>query len=159
MTNPNTTGIELEKKVESWARNRFKASHSETRYQVNGLSVSRPYEVDVWIQIPRRIMVLFRSSIDIWIECKDRKTSIKRKDISDLVSKAKDVYQATIRGKQDFYFDTLMIVSTSRYDFDAIALANQEGVACVLYDGKSYLLKNNWNWDDEPKWLRDVKAA
>lgn len=156
MTDKKTMGMELEKKVEAWAKNRFKASKTVIRYQASGLSVKRPYDVDVWVRISRG---LFRDDIDLWIECKDRNASIKRKDISDLVSKAKDVFEDANVGKQDFWFDTLMFVSTSRYDTDAIVLADQEGVACVFYDGKTYVLQNNWEWDNKPKWRRDVEAA
>lgn len=156
MTNKKAMGMALEEKVEKWAKNRFKASQTAIRYLTTGLSVKRPYEVDVWVRIPRG---LFRSDIDLWIECKDRNSSIKRRDISDLISKAKDVYEAADAGKHEFWFDTLMLVSTSRYDSDAIALADQEGVACIFYDGKTYMLKNNWDWDNKPKWLRDIEAA
>ncbi len=157
MTNKRNTGIDLEHKVESWAVRRFKASHSDTRYLVNGLSVRRPYEVDVWIQIPQGLFGWF--TIDIWIECKDTMASIKRSDISLLVSKAKDVYQAAKKGKQDLYFNNIMFVATSRYDNDAIAYADQEGVTCYLYKGKSYALVNNREWDDKPKWLQEVEAT
>jgi len=157
MTNGNNTGVELENRVKLWAYKKFKVTDSATRYFVNGLSVTKPFEVDVWIKIPTGLFGW--STTNVWIECKDRKASIKRGDVFNLVSKAKDVYQAVRKGKQDLYFDKLMIVTTSRYDTDAIALANQEGVACYLYDGGKYLLFNDWDWDNEPKWLRDVKTA
>jgi hypothetical protein len=159
MSEQRNDGIKPEKKVESWARKTFKASSTETRYYVNGLSIKRPYEVDVWVHIDSKFLGLLGSERDIWIECKDRKASIKSKDISNLVSKAKDVYQAANSGKQPFYFDRLMFVSTSRYDSDAIAFADQEGVTCVLYNGKSYLLANKWNWEEDPKWLSEVQAV
>ena len=157
MTNENNTGVELENRVKLWACKKFKATDSATRYFVNGLSVTKPFEVDVWIKIPTGLFGW--STTNVWIECKDRKASIKRRDVFDLVSKAKDVYQAVKKGKQALYFDKLMIVTTSRYDSDAIALANQEGVACYLYGGGKYSLLNEWEWDNEPKWLRDVKTA
>ncbi len=156
MVDGNNSGFNFEKRVETWARRRLKASHSMTRYLVSGLSISRPYEVDVWIRISRGF---FKSDSDLWIECKDRKASIKRRDISHLVSKARDVYEAAENERQEFYFDKLMVVSTSRFDSDAIALANQEGVACVLYNGKTYMLINEWDINYEHKWLKDIKAA
>ncbi len=156
MPGEKASGIEFERKVEVWAKNRFKASKTVMRYHARGLSVTRPYEVDVWVRVPRGFL---RHDNDIWIECKDRKASIKRKDISDLISKARDVYESANAGLHDFWFDTLMFVSTSSYDFDAIVLADQEGVACVFYDGKRYELHNEWKSSSNPKWLRDVKAV
>jgi hypothetical protein len=149
-------GIELEKKVEAWAKKRFRPSKTTVRLQASGLSVKRPYDVDVWVCIPRG---WFKDEIDLWIECKDRSASIKRKDISELISKAKDVFEAAKAGRQDLWFNRLMFVATSRYDYDAIALAVQEGVACIYYDGKAYSLQSDWDWDEKPKWLRDVEAT
>ena len=117
--------------------------------------VKRPYEVDVWVQIPGGFL---RSRKDLWIECKDRRESIKRRDIADLINKAKDVYQAVEAGREEFYCDELLFVSTSSFDSDALALADYQGVACLFYDGKRFLLENKWKWG-EHKWLRDVKAT
>ena len=153
MRTKRRSGIALEQKVMAWAKRKFDAE-VDTRYQVNGLSVKRPYEVDVWVRIPGGFL---KRTKDLWIECKDRRESIKRRDISDLINKAKDVYQAANVGREDSYFDQLMFVSTSSYDSDALALADQEGVACIIYDGTRFRLQNEWDWE-EHKWLRDVKA-
>ena len=110
----------------------------------------------MWVQVEGN---WFRSSANVWIECRDRGVSIKRRDISDLVSKAKDVFLSCRQRRQDSYFDKLMFVSTSSYDSDAIALANQEGVGCFLNSGGRYLPQNDWNQDDKPKRLADVQAT
>lgn len=154
MGSQKRTGIEFEQKVAAWAKRKF-GSDVSTRRQVNGLSVKRPYEVDVWARIPGGF---FRDGKDIWIECEDRRESIKRRDISELINKARDVYQASKAGREDFYFDQLMFISTSNYDSDALQLAEQEGIACIVYDGRRFCLQNQWEME-ENKWLRDAKAS
>ena len=89
MADKKAKGVELEQRVAIWARKQLKATTTTTRHPVTGLSVKRPYEVDVWAHFKGSF---FRKDVDLWIECKDRKASIKRKDISDLVAKAKDVF-------------------------------------------------------------------
>ena len=124
---------------------------------MSGLEVKRPYEVDVWALFKGGF---FKGRSDLWIECKDRKSTIKRKDISDLVHKAKDVYHAAQENKQDFWFDNLMLASTSRFDSDAIKTANQFGVTCIYYDGKKYTQQNETDWQDKnPLWLKEAEVA
>ena len=149
-------GIALERRVAVWAKAQFRGSESFLRRHATGLSVKRPYEIDVWVQVPGG---WFRSGTEVWIECKDRTAAVTRRDISDLVSKARDVFQAFQAGKQEACFDTLVFVSTSRYDSDALALADQEGVGCILYGGGRYLLQNQWSSGDKPKWLKEVESS
>jgi hypothetical protein len=66
MSQQRNDGIDLEKKVASWAARRFGASRSVTRYLVNGLSVKWRYEVDVCIEIPGGLFGWFPTNI--WIE-------------------------------------------------------------------------------------------
>ena len=86
------------------------------------------------------------SGRDIWIECKDRKSSIKRTDIFKLVSSAEDVENACDEGIEEFYFDYLAIVSTSRFDSDALSYAEDSDVACFHYTKGKYELKNDVEW-------------
>ena len=149
-------GKDFERRVEAWLKKRCKASNSKVRHRVNGLSVKFPYEIDVWINISRRTLKIFGEDIDVWVECKARKAAIKRKDVAYLVGKARDVYQAVLKGRERLYFNRLMIVSMSRFDSDAIELANQQGVSCYRYDGKSYIHENSYDCDQEPGWLNNL---
>jgi hypothetical protein len=145
-------GTSFEHKVAMWARRHYEGSVQE-RLLVNGLT-KRPFEVDIRVNIPG----IF-SANDIWIECKDRHERIKAANVRSLVGKAKDVFQACATGKEDFYFNRLVIVSSSPFEGDALVLANIEGVECFLYDGKRYIQQNSRKITFNEKWLRDTKAT
>lgn len=149
-------GHDFERQVAAWAQKEFNATSIETNTLVNGLSVARPYEVDVHVQYKRK--GLFARTSDLWVECKDRRSSIKRKDVSDLVNKARDVCEASKVGRMKFYFDRLAVVSTSEFDSDALAYANQTGVLCIHFDGKKFIRKNNPDFEEDPIWLTRARG-
>lgn len=147
--------LAFEKQVESWAKRTFKTDFAKTDL-ATGLNVKRPHQVDVHVQIKGK--GLFGQTADIWIECKDRKSSVKTADVSKLVSYAQDVFQAAKAGREELYYNGLMIVSTSKFDVDAVNYANQFDVLCVYFDGKKYEAQNDpKNWVGEPAWLKQVK--
>ena len=133
-------GHKFEKKVARWAKRYFNADDVKTNILVNGLSSKRPYEVDVHVIKGRFLRK------DIWIECKNRKSSIKRVDVFKLLSAAKDIEGACKDGREDFYFDRLAIVSTSDFDLDALSYAEDNDVACFRYTNNKYELKNKVSW-------------
>jgi hypothetical protein len=145
-------GTALEHRVAIWAKKHYGGSVRE-RLLVNG-PAKRPYEVDVSVRVPRLI-----SFDDIWIECRDRRDRVKVVDILDLVGKGRHVFQACASGKQEFYFNRLVLVSTSPFDTDALNLADHEGVECFLYDGQRYIQQNTRKITFNEKWLRDAKAT
>jgi len=77
-----------------------------------------------------------RHTRHVWVECKDRKTSIKRTDINKLASSVEDV-----RGKEnpDWAPDDVWFASTSRYDQDALAFAGEHGIRCFLLEGDRFV--------------------
>jgi len=140
----------------SWATNHLGAESTTMRYLANGLSSGEPYEVDIWAHFKGEGS---QNDLDIWIECVDSEPSIKRKHILKLVDKATDVFHAAHTEKQEFWFDRLMLVSTSPFDASALELAEQEGVVCILYDGTSYVFQSEGNWKLKPKWFREAQAG
>jgi len=149
-------GAKFENRVAAWARRRLKGRHVATTKLFRGAAVQRPHQVDVHIQIPKKWAL--GNTSDVWIECKDMKASIKRQDINKLVGNAKDAYRASERGMECFYFNGLMFVSTSRFDSDALNIANEYDVLCVQYEEGKYQYKNNpKNWLGNPKWLQQAR--
>jgi len=136
-------GHEFEKKVARWAKRYFGADEVKTNIYVNGIT-KRPYEVDVYVR--RRVGFLGRRVENIWVECKNRKASIKRTDIFKLVESARDVNKAYDAGREDEYFDRLIFVSVSRFDVDALSYAKEKDIACFHYKNNKYELENNVNW-------------
>jgi len=146
-------GHDFERKLVTYLRRQLKPKDVRSNELVHGLSKMRPYEVDVHLVVKRG----WFGQGDAWFECKDRKSTIKSIDISHLVEKARDVYRASQEGKMDFYFDRLGFASTSKFDSDAIRVADQYDVLCIEYDGKSYNIVNNANWKEDPPWLEQLK--
>jgi hypothetical protein len=134
-------GHDFEKKVAKWAKRYFDATEVQTNILVNGLRVKRPYEVDVHVYKKKLL-----SQSDIWVECKDISSSIRRTHIFKLLSSAQDVEDAHHEGREEFYFDRLVFVSSSNFDTDALSYADENDIACFHYDGKKYVLKNNPSW-------------
>ena len=140
-------GHEFEKKVARWAKRYFDADLVETNILMNGLRVKRPYEIDVHVYWESGL--LFKEEHDLWIECKDMKSSVKRTHIFKLIESAKDIEDACKEGREDFYFDHLAIATTSRFDQDALAYATDHEIACIVYDGKRFRIVN----EDKINWL------
>lgn len=148
-------GHDFEKRVATWAKRRFGAKSVKLNQLANGLTVARPYEIDVHVQYEGS--GFFVDTSDLWIECKNIKSSIKRKEILDLVAKAADVFAACNKGRMGFYFDRLAIVSTSQFDHDALAYAKQNDVLCVHFDGQKFTPKTNPDFEEDPSWLERLK--
>ena len=68
---------------------------------------------------------------NIWVECKDRKATIKRTDIIKLADACADVRAFE---KAKWKPDEMWFASTSQYDTDAINFARTKGVRCFLKD-------------------------
>lgn len=149
----HSKGAKFEDQVARWARKRFGTEFAE-RCFARGNIGHYPHQVDVHVRIPRS----FGRTHDIWIECKDMQSSVKRTDVSKLVGDAKQVYKAHAKGIEKFYFNGLMFVSTSSFDSDALQYANDDDVLCVQFDGRGYKEMNKpENWLGKPKWLREVE--
>lgn len=67
------------------------------------------------------------SETHVWIECKDRKSTIKRDDVNKL---AKTIEQVR-RGDAKWKPDRVVFVSSSRFDQDAEAFARDSNIECV----------------------------
>jgi len=143
-TDTTQKGHAFEKKVAAWARKFFRATEAKTNVLFPGKTGVRPYEIDVWVK--RRGGVLESDKI-LLIECKDRAATIKRTDISKFLATAKDVKAAVsvdlvFGTSDDRYWNALAIVSTARFDSDALRVAKENKIACYYYDGRKYLEEN-----------------
>lgn len=63
----------------------------------------------------------------VWVECKDRKTNIKRADVQKLHASVEDVRQAGDRSRMP---DDVILVSSAGFDIDALAFAREYGYEC-----------------------------
>lgn len=68
-----------------------------------------------------------RTTTHAWVECKDTKASVKRAVIQKLAKSVEDVRNST---DAKWYPDQVIVVSSSRFDHDALALADEEGITC-----------------------------
>jgi hypothetical protein len=68
-----------------------------------------------------------RHTRHIWVECKDRRATVKRVDINKLERSAADV---RANRNADWRPNELWFASSSPYDQDAIAMARQYGMRC-----------------------------
>ena len=67
------------------------------------------------------------------------------------------MYRAHDAGRNEIYYNGLILVSNQRFDSDAINYAKQEDVLCVRYDGKKYEQQNETEkWLGEPGWLKRI---
>jgi len=145
-------GRGFEDQVAAWARKRFNTDFAKPDL-VRGAVGVRPHQVDVHVRKTKR----GGDHHDIWIECKNLKGTIKRTHISKLVDDARMVYRARKKGIERYYFDGLMFISASEFDIDARNYANEHGVLCLYFDGKTYKQQNEpGNWLGKPRWLRQV---
>lgn len=145
-------GKAFEAKVARWAKKQFDAAEVKRNQLFKGKTAVRPFEVDIvlWTRGP------FLASGDvIWIECKDRKESIKRADIFKFLESARDVKRTValvfvkpLTDKTGEDWDYLIMVSTAKFDVDAIGFAKQSKVACYYYDGRTFQeivpVKRSW---------------
>lgn len=137
-------GHDFEQKVALWAKTFFEANEIDINIRMNGLAVKRPYEVDV--HVLRKVDISLNQQ-NIWIECKNLSSIIKRDHILLLKSKMKDVEDAFNENREKIYFDKGAIASTSDFDSDAILAADNE-IACIYYNKttNSFTLKNKPEW-------------
>ncbi len=144
-------GIKFEERVASWAKRKFNTDFAKSDL-VNGMVARRPHQVDIHVRKKK----LFGQD-DIWIECKNMTSSVKRTHISKLVDDAKDVYKAFDKGGEEYYYNGLLFVSTSKFDHDALRYADEYDVLCIIFDGKTYKQQNNPKyWLGQPQWLDQV---
>ncbi len=146
-------GTGFEARSAEWARRHYRGV-ARLRVYVSPPAAKQPYEVDIWVNIPT-----FLSSHDIWIECRDRKERVKAADVRDLVAKGTDVVRACTSGKQDFYFDRLVMASTSAFHDGALKVADAEGVECFEYNGRLYVLRNSRDISFNELWLRNARYS
>ena len=145
-------GRGFEDQVALWAKKRFNTDFAKPDL-VRGAVGVRPHQVDVHVRKTKR----GGDDHDIWIECKNLKGTIKRTHISKLVNDAQMVYKAWKKRIERYYFDGLVFVSASKFDIDARNYANEYGVLCLYFDGKTYKQQNEpGNWLGKPRWLRQV---
>jgi hypothetical protein len=151
-------GAQFEEQVARWLKRRFRDLKLEVKVNqyANGLTVKRPYQIDVHMWAKGK--GLFVKEADVWVECKwKEKSSVKRTDVMKLVFCAQDVYRAHQSGKNEIYYNGLMLVSNQSFDYDALAYAEQEDVLCVRFDGQKYEPQNEYNnWVGKPQWLKRV---
>ena len=151
-------GHVFEEQVARWVRRQFGDSSPtvRTNQYANGLSVKRPYQIDVHLNAKGK--GLFAQEADVWIECKwKEKSSVKRTDVMKLVASARDVYRAADVGRNEICYNGLILVSNQRFDSDALNYADQEDVLCIRFDGKKYEQQNETEkWLGEPGWLKQV---
>ncbi|NQT49022.1 MAG: restriction endonuclease [Chloroflexi bacterium] len=133
-------GKDFEDMVAKWARRRFDALEVGPRQHFNGKAVARPYEIDLVFITKRRKLLGFGPGHVIWIECKNRQSSIKRDDIQKFRAKAQDVKNNAINNPPGAEWDNLVFVSTSKFDNDAIRVAEDQGISCYWYDGRAFRL-------------------
>jgi len=146
-------GRGFEDQVAAWAKKRFRADFAKPDL-VRGAVGLRPHQVDVHVRKTKRGGHYCN---DIWIEYKNIKGTIKRTNIYKLVNDAQMVYKAWKKRVEDFYFDGLMVVSASKFDIDALNYANEYGVLCIYFDGRTYKQQNEpGNWLGKPRWLRQI---
>ena len=69
-----------------------------------------------------------RSRRRIWVECKNRQSTIVRADIYALMGKVDDVRARVGRNR----IDAVWYVSTAPYHFDAVAVAEKKGVTLFI---------------------------
>lgn len=128
-------GLKFEDKVAKWAKRRFGAYEVEMNILRRGYTQKRPYEIDVCARTDK---------YDLMIECKNMKQTIKRNIIIDYFGRFEDINEAVHKGisKDDYYFDYVMIVSTSKFEAGALSMANEKEVECWYYDGKKFNLES-----------------
>lgn len=120
----------MEKKVASWLRRL--GFETKIRDRVKGKRATRGYEIDVhaWAEKKR---IIGSKRIDIWVECKALKTTVKRTHVFNFLEKARDLRDAFDDNIEEWFADILMIVSTSGFDHDAIKFADDYGIYLVHY--------------------------
>lgn len=152
-------GHGFEEQVASWLKKIFKdlSPVIKTQQLANGLSVKRPYEIDVCVQIKGK--GIFGKQADVWVECKWKDNpSVKRTDIMKLVSSAQDVYRLSQKNHEQIYYNGLIMVSNQNFDIDALNYADKSAVLCVCFNGKKFEEQNELKeWLGNPSWLRQVQ--
>lgn len=121
----------------------------ETNMLVNGLSVKRPYEVEVCVEWPEGILRprgILRRQTNTWIECKNLKSNVKRDHVIKLQGKADDVNAAYQTGKEEKRFDYLTIYSKSDFDQDAVGYAKMKDILLVKVTNKGFEMVNQPSW-------------
>lgn len=138
-------GQAFEKKVATWARKKFKLGEVERNCRFKGKIAVRPFEID--IVALKTVSGLVGTVTEVfWIECKDRKATIKRTDIFKFWGSAIDVkkmvpaitWSGLSKEQVKMSWGYLIFVSNSAFDVDAINFAKEHKIACYYYDGKTF---------------------
>lgn len=110
---------------------------------VSGMAAKRPYEVDVSVKVEGPLnLILQRQTAHIWIECKNRLSTVKRGDIAKLDAAGMDVAKATAENREDTKYVAWLLVSSTPFDSDAILYASQVNIGCIYYDGRGFRPQN-----------------
>ena len=142
--------------IATWVKQHYNARMAAVDHMATGLLVNVRYNVDVWARINCE---QFHTEYDLWVEYREQNSSIKKQNIYSLVRKGIDVFYAARAHKRDFWFDRLMLVSSSPFDLSTISLAEEYGVICVLYDGTDFEVKTDIDWQQKPTWLKQAEEA
>jgi hypothetical protein len=76
-----------------------------------------------------------KATTHAWVECKDRKTSVKRADIEKLRGAVQDVQK---NPRAPWKPNDVIMVSGSGFDHDAISLARTYGIVCYQRNGAGF---------------------
>ena len=140
-----TRGHSFEKQVATWFKTHFpvKEEGVKTNIHLLGQSKRMPYEVDVYAVKDGL------GSYAAWIECKDLKTTVKAKQIEELLSKAKEVRAANKTGREPKKVTTVIFVSKRNntegkgsYFEDALTYATSKKVPCYEKTQRGFQLVN-----------------
>jgi len=137
-------GQAFEEKVAKWAKRNFKLDKVERNKLFKGKTTVRPFEIDI-VGSKKATSLLTYPEV-FWIECKDRKGTIKRTDIEKFKNSAIEVKKAVpsltwsglSKEQVMMNWSHLIFVSTSSFDADALNVAAKNKIACYYYDGKTY---------------------
>ena len=136
-------GQTFEDKVAKWAKSEFGAVAVKRNQLFKTKRLAQPFEIDVVLRTRGSLI----AGDVTWIKCEDRRTSINKSVISELLDNARQV-----KGKADWVYpdmpvpirksdkewDYLLLVSTADFDTGAIDFAKQHNVGCYSYDGRTF---------------------
>jgi len=139
----NNKGQTFEDKVAEWAKSQFGAMTVKRDQLFKRKRSAQPLLIDIVL----RTRGSFIAGDVTWIKCEDRRTSINKSVISELLDNARQV-----KGKADWVYpdmpvpirksdkewDYLLLVSTADFDTGAIDFAKQHNVGCYSYDGRTF---------------------
>ena len=141
-------GHDFEKQAAAWlVRQGFDV---ELNTLVRGRITKRAYEVDIHATKEKRVMLINKKRYDLWVECKNLKTPVKRNHINSLIRKAQDLRKGYQEKFEDWCADILVVFSKSGFDIDAIKIADEYSIYLVSVDKKYNFIGNmtRYNFDE-----------